>query len=142
MSFELVRHSVDRSMTLNGKVIGYKKRTISESLYDDELVKNLTMEICCEATNINHNIIYIPIYICFEGYNRYELCIYIDSGCSICFEKKINIFRIYMKKAKNFVKVKITNNNIMSHNETIEGLFIEIVVGTKKKVPSHKNNLI
>jgi len=50
MSSELTRHSVDQSMSLDKKVIGYKTRTISEPIYEDELLKNLTMEICYEAT--------------------------------------------------------------------------------------------
>ena len=82
MSFEPARHSVDR------KVIGYKTRTISEPIYEDELLKNLTMEICYEATKTNPNSIYIPIKICLEGYNQYKLTAYIDSGCSDCFGKR------------------------------------------------------
>ena len=73
MSFELARHSVDRSMSLDRKVIGYKTRTISEPTYEDELLKNLTMEICYEATNTNPNNIYISMKMCLEGYNPYEL---------------------------------------------------------------------
>ena len=61
MSFEPVRHSVNRSMIPNRKVIGYKTRTISEPIYEDELLKNLTMKICYEATNTNLNSFYIPI---------------------------------------------------------------------------------
>ena len=87
MSFEPARRSVDRSMSLDRKVIGYKTRTISEPIYEDELLKNLNMEICYEATKTNPNSIYIPIKICLEGYNPYELTAYIDSGCSVCFEK-------------------------------------------------------
>ena len=68
MSFEPARHSVDRSMSLDRKVIGYKTRTISEPIYEDELLKDLTMEICYEATKTNPNSIYIPIKICLEGY--------------------------------------------------------------------------
>ena len=49
MSFEPARHSVDRNISLDRKVIGYKIRTISEPIYEDELLKNLTMEICYEA---------------------------------------------------------------------------------------------
>ena len=71
-------------MSLERKVIGYKTRTVSELIYDDELVKNMTMEICYEATNTNPNSIYIPINVCLEGYNKYELCAYINSGCSVC----------------------------------------------------------
>ena len=48
MSFESARHSVDRSMSLDRKVIGYKTRTISEPIYEDELLKNLPMEIYYE----------------------------------------------------------------------------------------------
>ena len=57
-SFEPARHSVDRSMRLNRKVIEYKTRTIGEPIDEDELLKNLTMEICYEATNTNRNSIY------------------------------------------------------------------------------------
>ena len=39
MSFEPARHSMDRSMSLDRKVIGYKTRTISEPIYEDELLK-------------------------------------------------------------------------------------------------------
>jgi len=87
ISFEPTRHSVDRSMSLDRKVIRYKTRIISEPIYEDELLKSSTMKICNEATNINHNSIYIPIKICLEGYNQYELTAYIDSGCSVCFRK-------------------------------------------------------
>ena len=52
MSFESARHSVDQSMSLDRKVIGYKTRTISEPIYEDELLKNLTMEICYGATKL------------------------------------------------------------------------------------------
>ena len=38
MSFESARPSVDRSMSLERKVIGYTARTVSEPIYDDELV--------------------------------------------------------------------------------------------------------
>jgi len=53
MSFEPARYIIDRSMSLDRKVIGYKTRTISEPIYEEELVKNLTIEICYEATNTN-----------------------------------------------------------------------------------------
>ena len=70
MSFEPIRHSVDQSMSLDRTVIiGYKTRTISEPIYEDELLKNLTIEICYEATNTNPNSIYIPTKICLEEYN-------------------------------------------------------------------------
>jgi len=52
MSFETVRPGVNRSMSLERKIIGYKTRTISEPIYEDELVKNMTIEICYEVTNI------------------------------------------------------------------------------------------
>ena len=39
MSFEAVRPSVDRIMSLDRKIIGYKIRTISKPIYKDELVK-------------------------------------------------------------------------------------------------------
>jgi len=53
-------------MSPDRKVIGYKIRTISEPIYEDELLKNLTMGICYEATNSNPNGIYIPTKICLE----------------------------------------------------------------------------
>ena len=43
MSFEATRPIVDRLTSLDRKVIGYKTRTISELIYEDELVKNMTM---------------------------------------------------------------------------------------------------
>ena len=66
MSFEPVRHSVDRSISLDRKIIGCKTRTISEPIYEDELLKNLTMEICYKAMNTNLNSIYILIKIHVE----------------------------------------------------------------------------
>ena len=39
MSFESARHSIDRSMSLDRKVIGYKTMTISELIYEDEVLK-------------------------------------------------------------------------------------------------------
>ena len=55
MSFDTLRHSVDRNMRLDRKVTGYKTRIVSELIYEDELVKNLTMEIYYKATNTNPN---------------------------------------------------------------------------------------
>ena len=84
------------------------------------------MEIYYEATKTNPNSIYIPIKICLEGYNPYELIAYIDSGCSVCFGKR-SLFPEYMwTKVKNPLQVRIADNSIMSHNEAIEGLNIEI----------------
>ena len=71
-------------MSLDRKVIGYKIRTVSELIYEDELVKNMTIEICYKATNTNSNSIYIPIKVYLEGYNKYKLRAYIDCGCSVC----------------------------------------------------------
>jgi len=59
MSFEATRPSIDRIISLERKVIAYKTRTVSEPIYEDELVRNMTMEICYEATNTNPNSIYI-----------------------------------------------------------------------------------
>ena len=83
MSFEEARHSLDQLTSLERKVIGYKTRTVSEPIYDNELVKNMTIEISYEVTNTNPNSIYIPIKVCLEGYNKYELCAYIDNGLSL-----------------------------------------------------------
>jgi len=80
MSFEPARYSVNRSISLDRKVIGYKTSAVNESIYGDELVKNMTMDICYEVTNTNPNNIYILINVCLEGYNKYELCAYIDIG--------------------------------------------------------------
>ena len=126
MSFEPARHSVDCSMSLDRKVIGYKTRTISEPIYEDELLKNLTMEIWYEATKTNPNSIYIPIKICLEGYNPNELTAYIDSGCSVCFGKRSLFPEFMWKTAKKPLQVRIADNSIMSHTEAIEGLTIEL----------------
>ena len=88
MGFEAARPSVDQIMSLDRKVIGDKTRTVSESIYENELVKNMTMEKWYEVTNTNPNSIYIPIKVCLEGYNKYKLYAYIDSGCSVCFRKR------------------------------------------------------
>ena len=39
MSFEPTRHNVDQNMSLDRKVIGYKIRTVSEPIYEDEWSK-------------------------------------------------------------------------------------------------------
>ena len=99
----------------------YKKRTVSESIYKNELLKNMTMEICYEVTNTNPNNIYIPINVYLERYNKYELCAYIDSGYSICFGK-ISLFPEFIwKRVRYPLQVMIADISIMSHNEAIEG---------------------
>ena len=94
------------SMSLERKLIWYKIRTISEPIYEDELVKNMTMKIHYETTNTNLNNIYIPIKVCLEGYNKYELCAHIDSGYSVCFGKRILFPEFMWKKAKNPLQVR------------------------------------
>ena len=126
ISFEAARATLDRLTSLDRKVIGYKTRTVSEPIYEDELVKNVTMEICDEAINTNPNNIYIPIKVCLEGYNKYELCAYIDSGCSVRFGKRSLFLEFLKKRAKNALQVRIADNSIMSHNEVIEVLSIEL----------------
>jgi len=126
MNFEAARPSLDRLTSLDRKIIEYKTRTVSEPIYEDELVKNMTMEICYEATNTNPNGIYIPIKVCLEGYNKYELCAYIDSGCSVYFEKRTLFPEFMWKRAKNPLQVRIADNSVMSYNEAIEGLSIEL----------------
>ena len=91
MSFESPRPSVDWSMSIDRKVIRYKIRTVSESIYKDELVKNMTKEICYEVTYTNSNSIYIPINIYLEGYNKYKLCAYGDTNCSVYLEKDLHL---------------------------------------------------
>jgi len=84
------------------------------------------MEIFYEVTSINSNSIYMPINIYLERYNKYELCAYIDSGCSVCFGK-ISLFSEFIwKKVKNPLQVGIADNSIISHNEAIEGSAIEL----------------
>jgi len=61
-----------------------------------------------------------------EGYNLYELTAYIDSGCSVCFKKRSVFSEFIWRKAKNPLQVRIADNSIMSRNEAIEGLNVEI----------------
>ena len=72
MSFEPTRNSVDCSMSLDKKIIGYKTQTISEAIYEEEeeLFKKMTTETCYEPTNTNPNRIYILVNICLKLYNR------------------------------------------------------------------------
>ena len=50
INFETTRPSLDQLTSLDRKVIGYKTRTVSEPIYEDKLVKHMTMEICHEAS--------------------------------------------------------------------------------------------
>ena len=104
MNFESTRPSVDRSMNLDRKVIGHWTKTVSEPIYEDELVKNTIIEICYKVTNTNPNSIYIAINICSKGYNKYELCTYIDNGCSVCFGKRLLYPEFMLKRAKNLLQ--------------------------------------
>ena len=101
MSFEAARPSLDRLTSLDRKVIRYKTRTVGELIYKDKLLKNMTMEICYEAIKTNAKSIYIPIKVCLDNYNKYVLCAYIDSGCSICFGKRTLFLEFMWKRAKN-----------------------------------------
>ena len=85
----------------------------------------MTMKISYETINTNPNSIYIPIKVCLEGYKKYERYAYIDSGCSVCFEKCILFLELMWKRAKNSLQVRIVDNSVMSHNEAIKGLSIE-----------------
>lgn len=59
------------------------------------------------------------INVCLDGYNKYKLCAYMDSGCSACF-RKISLFSEFKwKRVKNHLQVRIADNSIMSHNEAI-----------------------
>ena len=89
---------------LDRKVIENKIRTISEPIYEDKLVQNMNMEICYEATNTNPNSIYIPIKVCLENYNKYELYAYIDSGCCICLKKDHYFLSLCGKELKILYK--------------------------------------
>ena len=59
-------------------------------------------------------------------YNAYDLSAYIDSSCSVYFGKRALFPEFMWKKAKNSLQVRIVDNSIMSRNEAIEGLNIEI----------------
>ena len=59
MSFEHTRYNIDKSMGLDRKVIKQKTRTTSESIYKDELNKNLTVEIWYKATSTKILIVFI-----------------------------------------------------------------------------------
>jgi len=121
MSFEAAKYSVDRIMSLDRKVIEYKTRTVSKPIYADELVKNITMEMCYEATNTNPNSIYIPIKVCLEGYNKYKPVVVLYA-----LEKDHYFLSSCGKKANNPLQVRIADNSVMSHNEVMEGLSIEL----------------
>ena len=84
------------------------------------------MEICYEVINTNRNDIYIQINACLKGYNKHELYARIDSGCAVYFGKRSLLLLFMWKKAKKSLKVRIANNGIMSLNEAIEELSIEI----------------
>ncbi|XP_021721370.1 uncharacterized protein LOC110688928 [Chenopodium quinoa] len=106
------------------KVIGYKTKTVSEPVYEDEV--NMQMEASNEISSTNPNIIYIPIDACIEDYNKYKFCAYIDSGSSTCFGKRSLFPEFLWKKAKNPMQVRIANNSVMMHTEIIEDLKIKI----------------
>ena len=53
-------------MSSERKIIGYKTRTIIEAIYEDKLVKYITMEIRYEINTTNPNATYIPINICLK----------------------------------------------------------------------------
>jgi len=113
-------------MSFDRKVIGHKTRTISQPIYGGELLKNLTIEICYEASSFNPNSNYNQINIRLEGHNQYKLCAYIDGGCSIYFEKRLLFSEFVWKKIKNPLQVRIAKNRMMSHNQGVEQLSIKI----------------
>jgi len=98
---ELKEH---RNMSLDRKVIEYKIRTISEPIYEDKLVKNITMEICYEATNTNPNSIYTPIKIYLEGYNQYKLTPTYIAGILSAWKKDHYFQNLCVKKPKILYK--------------------------------------
>ena len=104
MSFETARPSIDWLTSLDRKIIACKSRTVSEPIYEDELVKNMTIKICYEAVNTNPNSIYIPIKVCLKGYNKYKLCTYINSGCSYALKRKHYFQYLYGKKSRIIYK--------------------------------------
>ena len=59
-------------MSLDTKSVIYKRRILNKLLYDDEIVKNMTIEICIEVTYTNPNGICTPKNIYLERYNKYE----------------------------------------------------------------------
>jgi len=86
-------------MSLNGKVIVYKTRTINALIYEDELSKMWLWKYAT-VINTNPNSICIPINVCSEAYNKYKLCAYIDSGCSVCFRKRSLFLEFMWKKSQ------------------------------------------
>ena len=90
---------------------------MNESIYEDELIKNTTIEICYEATNTNSNSIYIPINICLNKYNGYELYAYIDGDCSIYFGKKFLKNSLLLEFMWNNKKFSESKDNLWKHNE-------------------------
>ena len=69
MSVEPAKHKLDQNMSLDRKIIWYKTRIVGETIYENKLVKKLTMEMCYGATRTNRNSIYILINIHLEGRN-------------------------------------------------------------------------
>mgnify|MGYP000988156972 CR=1 FL=1 len=114
------------------KITGYRTVTTSVPVYEEE--ENLMIKIRDDNEEdyekyvrryhknkiqnnkvffTNENSIYIPVTVCLEDFNSYELYAYVDSGCSICFGKR-TLFPNYMwKKQENPIKVTIANNENM-----------------------------
>ena len=107
------------------KLIGFKTKTISEPVYEEDEELNMQVEACLRVTNPNS--IYIPIVICIEGFNNYELCAFVDSGCSVCFGKKTLFPEFMWKPATKPIQVRIADNSIMVHSEVI--LDLPIMLG-------------
>jgi len=85
------------------------------------------MEICYEATTTNPNNMYTSNKNMLGGSTQYELTAYIDSGRSVCFGKSSLLSEFVWKKVKKKpLKVRIADNNIISHNKAIQALNIEI----------------
>jgi len=105
MSFKLIRHSVDRNMSLDRNITKWKARTINEPTYEDEFAKNLTTEICYEAINTKPNSIYILINIWLGGIINMNCApLLIVRGYSIYFRKRSLFSEFTWKKSRILYK--------------------------------------
>ena len=57
------------------------------------------------------------INICLEGFNRYELCAFVDTGCSVCFGKKALFPEFIWQKSRRPIQVRLVDDSIMVHSE-------------------------
>ena len=112
MSFNSSRHSAYKNMSLDRKAIGYNMGTINEPIYENELVINVTMQICYEGTNPNPNSIYIPINICLENELVNANCVLSLILVVLSILEKDHFQNLCGKKVKNSLQVRTANNSV------------------------------